>query len=162
MGISKSLANKFLKSPYYNPQETTLLVGALENLKGVKGRDIFIKSASLVDEPTVALFMRLRAQMMDAYNSNVTPVERFLDLNGTVLLKNRKGKIVGLFPLDHLAWTELLRHKEMAASESIRDDLGIKGKELWIQGTVGSVAKSSLEANGWRVEENVGKRLEKK
>jgi len=39
---------------------------------------------------------------------------------------------------------------------------GVKGKELWIEGTVDPVARSALEVRGWKVEEKFAVRLLKK
>lgn len=46
MGIPDSLSNEFLNNPYYNPLEKTLLVGHLDSMRGIRGRDIFIAAAS--------------------------------------------------------------------------------------------------------------------
>ncbi len=70
MGVSESLVDDFLQNPYYTPQELTLLVGELESMKGVEGRDKFIKVASKADEESVARFMRMRADIMAMYSSN--------------------------------------------------------------------------------------------
>jgi hypothetical protein len=39
---------------------------------------------------------------------------------------------------------------------------GIKGKELWITGTVDPQARSALEGKGWKVEDKIQDRLLKK
>jgi hypothetical protein len=65
--------------------------------------------------------------------------------------------IVGIFPLDHVAWTSALEGKGKVISEDIKKVAGVKGKELWIGGTVDPVARGALEAKGWKVEEKVDK-----
>ena len=156
MGVSDALAKEFLRNPFYNPQEETLLVGALESMRGVRGRDLFIRYASLVNEESVALFMRLRAQMMAGYNVKVAPVKRIVDVNGAPFPQTKDGTVVGLFPLDYVAWTRALWLKHSAASMSLKALPGVTGKELWIEGIVDQVARKVLEANGWKVEDNVG------
>ena len=72
------------------------------------------------------------------------------------------GVIVGIFPLDHVAWSAGFARKEMAVSDAIDRMQGIKGKELWIAGTVDPMARSALENRGWKVEDRVAEKLLKK
>ena len=162
MGVPDTLSNEFLKNPYYNPQEKTLLVGALDSMRGVQGRAVFVRSAYLATEESVALFMRLRAEMMANYHANVLPAARIVKANGVPFLQRKDGVIVGLFPLDYVAWTAALWRKEGAASESIKTLPKITGKELWIERTINPTARKALESRGWKVENNVGEKLIKK
>ncbi len=162
MGVPDLIAKDFLKNPYYDPQETTLLVGELESMKKVEGRAKFIFAASKANEKSVARFMRRRAHMMANYNANVALVARIVDINGVPVVKRKDGAIVGLFPLDYIAWTAALWHKENAVSESMKRLPGVTGKELWIEGWVDLVARKALESRGWIVRDNVGDKLRKK
>ena len=159
MGVPDNLLEEFLKNPHYNPQEKTLLVGALDSMKGVPGREVFIKQASLAKEESVARFMRLRAEMMANYEANVSPVSRVVNVNGAALLQEKDGTIIGLFPLDYVAWTSALMEKERASSASIKKLYGNINKELWITGKFDSVARDALQTRGWRVEDEVGDKL---
>jgi hypothetical protein len=163
MGVSEFLADDFLQNHFYTPQELTLLVGELESMKGVDGRDKFIKIASKADEESVARFMRMRAEMMALYSANAKAGVRIIEINGASFLQKNDGLIVGLFPLDHILWTAALWHKEGAVVEAIGRLTGeVTGKELWIEGTVDPVARKALEDRGWKVEDKVRNKLIKK
>jgi hypothetical protein len=159
MGVPDNLLEKFLENPNYNPQEKTFLVGALDSMKGVPGREVFIKQASLAKEESVARFMRLRAEMMANYKAHVSPVSRIVDVNGAALLQKKDGTIIGLFPLDYVAWTSALMQKESAISTSVKKLYGNIHKELWITGKFDPVALNALQARGWKVEDGVGDKL---
>ena len=159
MGVPDNLSEEFIKNPHYNPQEKTLLVGVLDSMKGVPGREVFIKQASLAKEESVARFMRLRAEMMENYNTYVSPVSRIVDVNGAALAQKKDGTIIGMFPLDYVAWTSALMKKESASSASINKLYGNVNKELWITGKFDPVARNVLQAKGWKVEDNVGDKL---
>jgi hypothetical protein len=159
MNIVDPLASLFLLGTTYGPQEKTFLVGALASMTAVKDRGIFVESASIDYEESVALFMRVRAQMMGQYFEKTRNVDRFVSAGGVPLLLTKNGVIVGLFPLDHLAWTAAFARKEMAVSEAIARMPRIQGKEIWISGTVDPVARRALENKGWKVEERVKNRL---
>ncbi|MDA8239346.1 MAG: hypothetical protein M0Z67_03120 [Nitrospiraceae bacterium] len=159
MGIPEALAKVFLKNPNYDPQEKTALVGELATMSKVKDRAAFITAASLANQETVAIFMRLRAQLMALYSSNKGSVERFVEADGAPLLFTSQGTVVGIFPFDYVAWTPLIDMKEMAVSEAIKKMPGVKGKELWIGGTIDPKARKALEARGWAVVEKLEENL---
>ena len=159
MGVSRNNIKYFLNNPNYSPQEATLLVGALESMRNVSDRNKFVAAASFADEESVARFMRLRVQMMASYNARISPVSKIIDINGTPFLKTRKGVVVGLFPLDYVAWTGALYQKEKTVSDFIENVLQIKSKELWVTGRIDSIARRALESRGWKLKTNVGSTL---
>jgi len=67
--------------------------------------------------------------------------------------------MLGIFPLDHVAWTVDFARKAMVVSAAIDKMPGVKGKELWITGTVDPVVRKALESRGWKVEDNFGEGL---
>ncbi len=159
MGIDEGLADYFTSSPSYDPQEQTLLVGALASMTGVKNRSIFVEAAAAADEEPVANFMRVRAQTMALYHEKYRSIDRFVDANGVPLFLTKNGVIVGIFPLDHVAWTAPFAQKATKVSAAIQQMPGVKGKEFWITGTVDPVARKTLEDRGWKVEDKVEARL---
>jgi hypothetical protein len=159
MGVDEGLANLFLSGTSYSPQEKTFLVGALASMTGVSDRSIFVRLATMDCEEAVALFMRVRAQMMAQYFEKTRSVVRFVSAGGVPLLLTNIGVIVGAFPLDHVAWTERFAQRAVAVSSAIEKIPGINGKELWITGTVDLLARRALEDAGWKVEDRVIDRL---
>lgn len=160
MDVVDPLAGSFLSSTTYSPQEKTLLVGALASMAGVKDRGVFVESAAIdyYDE-SVALFMRICAEMASQYCAKKGGVERFVNAGGIPVLLTKDRVVVGLFPLDHVAWTVNFARQETQVSDAIEKMPDIKGKELWISGTVDPVARRALESKGWIVEERVNDRL---
>jgi hypothetical protein len=153
IGIPESLAKVFLKNPNYSPLEKTSLVSELATMSRVKDRAAFVTTASLANQETVAIFMRLRAQLMALYSANKGSVDRVVEAGGVPLIQTRQGIVVGIFPFDHVAWTAHLDMKEMAVSAAIKKMPGVRGKELWIVGTVDPEARKALELRGWVVQE---------
>ncbi len=154
MGVEDSLANDFLKNPYFDPQEETLLVGELEAMKNVKDRKNFIKMAAVAPDYQIARFLRERAQMTAIYNEKVAPVERIIAVQGVPLLQRKDGVIIMLAPLDHVAWTQKLWLKESKGSGTFNQLPGFSGKEVWITGAFDPVARKALEIEGWKVRED--------
>jgi hypothetical protein len=106
--------------------------------------------------------MRLQAEMMANYKANVTSVSRIVEANGVPFLQRGDGVVVGLFPLDYVAWTRSLWQKEKVVSEALSRLQGVAGKELWIEGMVDPVTRKALEDRDWKVEDSVGEKLIKK
>jgi hypothetical protein len=151
MNVVDPLAGMFLSGTSYSPQEKTLLVGALASMTGVKDRGIFVEFATMDCEEAVALFMRVRAELIGQYSEKTRNVDRFVSAAGVPLLLTKNGVVVGIFPLDHVAWSGGFARKAMSISDAIDRMQGIKGKELWIAGTVDPVAHKALEDMGWKV-----------
>jgi len=159
MGVPDGLAQSFLKNVSYDPQEKTLLIGALAGIPGLMGSSIYIEKANRAHEESVTLFLRVRAQLMELYNEKEHPVSAIIDAGGTPLLMRKDGKIVAILPLDYIAWTSLLAGKEAEISKAIESLPGVTGKELWIMGTVDSTARTALQKRGWKIEDNIQARI---
>jgi hypothetical protein len=159
MNIVDPVASRFLSNASFGPQDKTFIVGALASMAAVKDRGIFIKSAVMECDESLALFIQIRAEMMARYFQKYRNVDRFVSAGGMPLLLTKDRVIVGLFPLDHVAWTAGFSRKEASASDAIEKMKGIKGKELWISGTVDPAARAALEGRGWKVEEKANNKL---
>lgn len=161
MGIPKSLADAFLRNYVYDPQEQTLLVGELERLKGVKGREEFVAAASTASEKTVSLFFRVMARMMAGYHTHVSPVESIGRIGGTPCLRKKDGSAVLVVPVDFVFRTVEVEAKLNRLDEALQKIGGAPGKELWLSGSVDVRAREMLTASKWKIMEKAGDRLMK-
>jgi len=153
MGIPKSQMEAFLNNYNFNPQEKTLLVGELDTMKGVKGREVVLTVASSATERTVAVYYRIVAQMMAGYHANIAPVERIVDIDGTLHLVTKGGTVALIAPVDYVFWTAKLARKVDKLDKGVVA-LGAKGaKEVWISGKMDSEAHNMLTTRGWKVQE---------
>jgi hypothetical protein len=162
MGVDEGLADHFLSGTSYSPREKTFLVGALASMTGVLDRSIFLRLATMDCEESVAVFMRVRAQLMDLYQEKTHSVTRFVSADGVPLMLTKTGVIIGVFPLDYVGWTIGFGRKVTGVSNAIDAMPGIRGKELWITGTIDPKARSVLEKKGWKLEDKIQDRLLKK
>jgi hypothetical protein len=71
-----------------------LLVGELSSMTNVKNRRIFIRTASLANNESVATFLRVRAQLLAQYEAKTKSVARFVEANGVPFLLTRSGAVV--------------------------------------------------------------------
>jgi hypothetical protein len=162
MGVQKPLIDAFVDNHGYNPQEETLLIGALESIKGVEGVDVFLSQASLANSETTALYHRIHAEMMAGYHSNVAPVARILNTDGVLTVQTKNGALILLAPVDYVIWTKKLDDEVKSLDSSIQKMGSASSKELWATGKLEKTARAHFESNGWKVNENANDVLIKK
>ena len=155
MGGDSSLIEAFLDNYRYNPQEETLLVGALASMKRVKGRPIFIGKASRARDKAMARFNRLMTEMMAGYYTDVSSDIEIIDVGGPIGLRRKDGVMVFLAPIDHIFWTPAVEGKLVKLDTGIQKLGRVSGKELWITGNIGAIALKHMEARGWKVRDHV-------
>ena len=159
MRVPVPIVRVFMRNPVFDPYEQTMLVGHLASMKGVANAKVYVRTAAVATEESVAVFLRVRAQLFALYNEKEKSVASFFNVAGFPMFLTKAGVVVGIFPFDHVAWTPALAAKERAISENIQRMPGVKGKELWITGTFDPVAKGALRNRGWKIQDKVQDRL---
>ena len=162
MGVDAKLAETFLNNYTYNPLEETLLVGALESMKNVKGREAFIALASLAQNEDTAVYYRLSAQMMEAYHVNVAPAIRIWNIGGNLRLQKKDGTFLFLQPLDYIFWTNDVKNGLEVADNDLKKISEVSAKEMWISGNFDPKVREIVIAAGWKIQENANDILFKK
>ncbi len=101
----------------------------------------------------MALFARFQAECMAAYASEVKSITSMVDVNGKTFLRTKENAVVGVFPLDYIAWTQNLDQKEQLFSAAIGKIKGVTGRRLIVYGKVDPQARAVLEQRGWSIDE---------
>ena len=151
MGIEPELIEVFLDNHNYDPETQTILVGELDSMKGVQGRNFFIAAASLASESTIALLYQATAQMMAGYHRLVAPATHIGTIGGRPFIMNRAGALILPLPVDYIFWTEPVANKLQAIEEDIAKIKGITIKELWLSGKIEHQAGSEFAARNWKI-----------
>ena len=150
IGATPNMADEFLSNYAFDPYEKTLLTGALQSMGAVQNRSAFIWSALAVDDPSVALFLRVQAEHMASYAGRHRELKSMVDVCGKMFFKTKDNEMVGIFPLDYVAWTERLDNRERLISAAI-EKLGARSKKFIVYGKIDSKAREMLELRGWAV-----------
>jgi hypothetical protein len=159
MGVSDASIRAFLGNTWFDPYEQALLVAALAEMPAVKDRAIYVDRASAAFEEPLAVFLRVRAQLISLYNSKTHSVQSFVDADGTPLIVTNSGKLIAIFPLDYVGWTSNFARKAQTIGTAVKQMPGFSGKEFWVTGKVDPVARKALEAKGWKVQELAREKL---
>ena len=154
MGVREDLNAAILANHHYTPIDMAAMVAALDSMKGVAGRDVFIAHAVAADHHSTAYFMRRQAELMAKDHRSNGGYVQLIALGGLPFAVTRDGRIVTATPIDALSWTAntAARFGQFSAE---RNRVSPKAAgELRITGQATALAKRQLKAQGWTVLEN--------
>ena len=155
MGVDSAVADGFLRNYNYTPMEASLLVEALMRMGNVQGRDAYVSLATGAPDKPVARWMQQRAEMMANYHAKVKPAD-IVEIADEAWQKTPDGSVIGVFPIDYLAWTSPAATTVEAANAEIGKMGDVKSKEIWLEGSATDDARRALKASGWVVKEDAG------
>lgn len=156
MGVSANLAEAFLDNHVFDPYEETLLVGELEAMQGVKGRELFIARAGRARTSREAMLLRHQAQMLAGYHANVAKVASIVSFAGIISLRKADNSTAVVLPADRMFLTERLSGK-ITVFEQQAGSVAVK--ELVISGQLDQTVRDLLTTKGWKVTEQAEKVL---
>jgi hypothetical protein len=159
MDVHPEVVDAFLNNAAYSPRYQTLLVNALEEMKGVGNRATFVRLAAATANKDLAHFRERQAEMYAGYHKAVTPVETFVALGEFAAARTSGNEIVFNVPLDHLVWSEAMAKLLTAADARVTELARAANKQLWVTGTVSARAKKEIESRGWQIQERSEERL---
>lgn len=159
MGVDPTLIKVFLNNHSFDPETSTILVGELETMDGVKGLEYFIAAASLANDATTALLYQVTAQMVADYHHKVAPVTEVGEVSGRPYLINNAGLFVLPVPVDYVFWTWEVAEKLNAVESGIQKSGKITGKTLWVSGKVEQRAREMIAARGWQIMQDASDKL---
>ena len=155
MEVDPELIKAFFNNTNYDPETRTILVGELETLKNVKGRDFFIAAATLATEETGALLYRVTAQMMADYHNKIAQIDHLGTLGKRPFLKSKDGIVVLPLPFDYILWTQEFSAKLTAFENGLTRIKNVKGKEVWVLGKVEPSAGAQITGAGWKIFQDI-------
>jgi len=159
IGVNAEIAEAFINNTIFSPREQTLLVNALDEMKGVRDRGAFVRLAILSQNPTVALFRQRQAEMYAGYHKSVAPLESFVSLGQFAVGRTVNGALVFNLPLDYLSWTEPMVQLLEGANELVNNLPATKEKQGWVTGTLSSRARKEIESRGWQIHDRAEAQL---
>jgi hypothetical protein len=151
MGIPKDVIEPFLLNYNYTPMEKSLLVEALKRMDGAKGRELLVGQATAAPDKVIARYFQQMAEMMANYHEKSGPVD-IVKVDMAPWLMTRKGTLVGVYPIDYLAWTA----EAAVIAGNVARTSKAKARELWLEGSASPQAREALTGRGWLVKERVG------
>jgi hypothetical protein len=151
LGVARGTAGKFLSNPRYTPADQTVMVGALQQLKGVKNVGLYVDRLAQANRRDLAVFMRTRTEMLAAWQKRTGTIARIVSIKGIPLTQQTDGSIMFLGPLDTVAWNALVDKTFNVMTPAIRKSGANGALVLAISGKVTPLSQSQLKQLGWSV-----------
>ena len=159
MGIPDDVAKKYLDHPHFTPRHDLVIAESLSQLKGARGRDVFLNAILAARDEVSANFFMNTAETMRGYHETVSPITEITVVGGFTFAKTQKGSALMPFPLDHGVWSAKASQVIDYLKTSYKSP-GFNGViELWVAGTVSPLARQQLAIRGFTVVENVDRRV---
>lgn len=155
MGMHPDTVELFLNNPSFSPALSTVLVAALESLKGVDNRELFVKVALQASNYSMAEIITDIAVMSAGYHNSIAPLQKIAPMARLTQGVRKDGTRVVLLPTDYITWHERISE----AVASVSREANESGLELWVFGSLSKRAAAELQTQGWEVHTEAGSQL---
>ncbi len=149
MGVGASLSEAFLSNHDFDPETETRLVGALDSMGKVAGRERFIKRAALVNTPADARMMRDWAELMAAYHEQIQKITEISVVSSAPLAVTEDRVTHIIYPADYLTPSPGFQDRMQAIMADIKRRELTPG-QVWVTGEADPKAVKLLQEVGWK------------
>jgi len=149
LGVPTTAVEGLVENRLYTPADLLLIANSLATLKA-RGNGAFIARAAEAASRDEAFFQRRRAELLAA-NAKALGIGDFVEIGGFPFNRLKDGRIIGLFPLDEVAWTENVARMANGVTTAARQ-AGYGAPVLALTGTVTDPAQEELAKLGWTVQ----------
>ncbi len=158
-GLSPAEVARFENTLLLSPTRQGVLVEDARLLDGVEGRgELFRHAMGLTSDDEVAVFIASTRMLVRLHAEQ--PVARILQGLRLPTVETRDGRIVVLSAFDDVYWTEQVADYESAFQAALPPSS--HGLELWLAGSISSLAHGQLNAHGWVVHDHAEEVLSEK
>jgi hypothetical protein len=157
MGVPAALIQKFLDHPAFTPRHDTVIVAALAQLKGVKGRDRFIQLCLRAQDEVGANYFQNVAEIMVGYHTKVAKLKEIVPIRGIVAVSAANGRTLVPLAWDYGIYEQAVAQR-MDDAVKVQKKRGLAAKfDVWTTGQCSKRLKQEAAARGFKVTENIEK-----
>ena len=155
MQVPQDLIAKFLDHPAFTPRHDTLIVAALSNLQGVRGREKYIELCLRAQDEIGANYFQNIAEIMVGYHTKVAPLTEIVPLLGISAVAASNGRTLVPVAWDFGVYEKAVAQRmDYAAHEFGQRGLSTKF-DVWTTGRVSAKLKAEAAKRGFTVVENI-------
>ncbi len=158
MKMNEDTVKLFLNNPAFSPAQMTVLVTALESMKGIVNRDLFITIALQASDSDMANVITATAVMTARYHKNISPLVKLASLGRLARSEKKDGTVVVVLPTDYIIWSKKVADIANFLTAQKSGDTGGQF-EIWTLGDLSPLANDKLKGMGWKVHTNAGSQL---
>lgn len=146
MGVDQETIDLFLRQRHWTLTTQTMLVRALEQLEGVRGRPTVLDVAVSLEDEEQVRFLTL-GMLLLAREHKSTPFMVLLD--GKPMGLTHQNRVVAAVAVDYVSWTERM------AGFTHRKNLVARRPTLLVTGRLSPRTRAEMQKAGWRTHERV-------
>ena len=155
MQVPADLIARFLDHPAFTPRHDTLIVAALSNLQGVKGRDRYIELCLRAQDEIGANYFQNIVEIMVGYHTKVASLTEIVPLLGISAATASNGRTLVPVAWDFGVYEKAVAQRmDYGVQEFGRRGLSTKF-DVWTTGRVSAKLKAEAARRGFTVVENV-------
>lgn len=160
MGVDPEATEAFLNNPHLSPYHKTAITVALQQMKGVSGRDKVVGAGIDVGSEEEAVRLQRAAQLAAGYHANVAPLRSAVRAGSEILLYTTADRLVSASSADRLLWTQETQDLAEAMRGWAPEGSPVRKREIWITGVFSDRARDELDDRGFALHERAGEKLE--
>lgn len=149
LGVNTDLAQRFLDHPSFTPRHATLIVEALERMKGVKGLDRFLELCLRVQDEVGANFYQNTAEILAGYHTKQGGLVEILPLLGIATASAANGRIVVATAWDNGVYDPAIAQRIDYGRQEFAKAGYTKGFDVWSTGTASPRLQEELKKRGF-------------
>ena len=104
MGVEPELRKRFINQTEYSPRHQTYLVGALEQMRGVRNRGAFLRAALHAKDEASALYYQKTAELLAQYHLRERPIQQLASAGRLPVAYLADGTMIIAPPFDYIYW----------------------------------------------------------
>lgn len=159
LGIGNDLAERFLDHAAYTPRHATLIVAALEGMRGVKGLGNYLELCLRAQDEVGANFYQNTAEILRGYHLHRARLAEIKPLLGIASASTVEGRIVIATAWDNGVYDPAIAQRMDYGREAFEKAGFTKGFEVWTTGTASPRLTKELQARGFTLTDRVGKQV---
>jgi hypothetical protein len=148
--VPDATTDRLVENRNYTPADLLIMSRALLQI-GAQDTVVFVDDAAKANTRDLAFYQRRLAELMAARNGALGGLASFTAAAGHVVTISRNGTVVAVYPLDDIAWTELLRRAFVATSAQLRNDRPGGRWNFATTGAVSPLAGEQIKKLGWKI-----------
>lgn len=157
MGMNEDTVELFLNNPVFSPALSTVMTTALDSMKEVENRELFLKVALQASDPRMARVITEFSVLAAGFDKNVEPLKKLAPMARILRGEKKDGTIVLLLPSDYLIWSEMVAGTIATLGDKAQSTGA--GVEVWSLGEFSDTARNQLEAVGLKLYANAHDKL---
>jgi hypothetical protein len=160
MGMPEASIERFLNDEQLSPRNKTIIVAALQDMRGVEGLHHVVSAGGRIRDEQQALWFQRTVELSRGYHARVSPLRALYVDADQLFLLSEEGDMVAVRAADRWMWTA--KNRDWAQRFAAFTPPGVEAREhrFWTGGRFSPAARVALDDLGVEAREDAAACLE--